>query len=135
MKSSILIASLLLTAAPALAANGEMSAAEFEAYTRGKTFYYGSGGAAYGAEEYLSDRRVRWTFLDGQCQEGIWYEDDGLICFVYDNQPDPQCWSFRRAPGGGGLIAQFENDPAQTELYEVRRTDEPLVCPGPEVGV
>lgn len=110
-----------------------MSAAEFDAYTRGKTFYYGSMGEPYGAEEYLPNRRVRWTFLDGKCQDGVWYEEDGLICFVYENQPDPQCWSFERQ--GGGLIARFENDPLQTELYEVRRTDEPLQCLGPEVGV
>jgi len=110
-----------------------MSAAEFDAYTLGKTFYYGSGGQPYGAEEYLQNRRVRWTFLDGKCQDGLWYEDDGLICFVYENQPDPQCWSFERT--AAGLIARFENDPAQTELYEVRKTAEPLACPGPDVGV
>lgn len=110
-----------------------MSAAEFDTYTRGKTFYYGAAGAPYGAEEYLEDRRVRWSFLDGKCQEGHWYEDGGLICFLYDNQPDPQCWSFVRSPAG--LIARFENDPAQTELYEVEKSDEPLMCLGPDVGV
>jgi len=123
----------LFCAASAAAAAESMTAAEFDAYTRGKTFYYGADGAPYGAEEYLPNRRVRWTFLDGKCQEGVWYEDDGLICFVYENQPEPQCWSFTRAPGG--LNARFENDPEQTELYEVRRTEEPLLCPGPEVGV
>ena len=110
-----------------------MSADEFDAYTRGKTFFYGSLGEPYGAEEYLENRRVRWTFLDGRCQDGVWYEDNGLICFVYDNQPDPQCWSF--AQSAGGLIAQFENNPEMTELYEVRQSSEPLMCLGPEVGV
>ncbi|WP_135501789.1 hypothetical protein [Roseovarius aestuariivivens] len=118
--------------APAQAQPG-MNAAEFDAYTRGKTFYYGSNGAPYGAEEYLDDRRVRWSFLDGKCQEGYWYEEAGLICFVYENKSDPQCWSFRR--GAGGMIAQFRNDPAQTMLYEVENTDEPLMCLGPEIGV
>ena len=110
-----------------------MSAREFDAYTKGKTFFYGSQGQPYGAEEYLANRRVRWTFLDGQCQEGVWYEDGGLICFVYENQPDPQCWSFEQS--AAGLIAQFENDPQQTELYEVQQSDEPLMCLGPDVGV
>lgn len=123
----------LACAAPAAIAAEPMNAAEFDAYTRGKTFYYGSAGAAYGAEEYLAGRRVLWTFLDGQCQEGVWYEDDGLICFVYETQPEPQCWSFSRDPGG--LMARFENDPGQTELYELRQSDEPLACPGPEIGV
>lgn len=121
---------VLAAPAPALAA---MGAAEFDDYTSGKTFYYGSGGQAYGAEEYLPDRKVIWTFLDGECQRGEWYESDGLICFVYEIEPEPQCWSFTRA--AGGLIARFENDPDQTELYEVRRSREPLLCPGPDVGV
>jgi len=123
----------LLLSFPAVAI-AAMNAEEFDDFTRGKTFYYGSSGQPYGAEEYLSDRRVIWTFLNGECQNGVWYEDGGLICFVYDNEPDPQCWSFTRAPDGG-LIARFENDPVETELYEVRRTPEPLFCPGPDVGV
>ncbi|MGK7652448.1 hypothetical protein ACSQ76_08540 [Roseovarius sp. B08] len=124
---------LLLVTPFATAAQDYMSAAEFDAYTRGKTFYYGAQGAPYGGEEYLENRRVRWSFLDGKCQEGEWYEDDGLICFVYENKPEPQCWSFQRS--GSGLVAQFENDPAQTELYEMEQTGEPLHCLGPEIGV
>jgi len=119
--------------APPALADQSMSGAEFDAYTRGKTFYYGAQGAPYGAEEYLPNHHVRWTFLDGQCQEGSWHEQDGLICFVYDTQPDPQCWSFFPAPVG--LMARYENDPTATELYELRRSDEPLVCRGPKVGV
>jgi hypothetical protein len=123
----------LLTLSTQASAQSSMSAEEFDAYTRGKTFFYGSLGAPYGAEEYLPNRRVIWTFLDGRCQEGEWYEEDDMICFVYENQVDPQCWSFQRS--GGGLIAQFENDPAQTQLYEVEQSDEPLMCLGPEIGV
>lgn len=124
--------SWFLIALPAVAL-AAMSAEEFDEYTLGKTFYYGSLGEPYGAEEYLPNRRVIWTFLDGECQNGTWYEEGGLICFVYDKEPDPQCWSFTRS--AGGLIAQFENDPEQTELYEVERTSDPLVCPGPDLGV
>ncbi|WP_367117638.1 hypothetical protein [uncultured Roseovarius sp.] len=111
-----------------------MTAEEFEAYTTGKTFYYGNGGAPYGAEEYLSGRYVRWSFLDGDCKEGRWFTDEGgLICFTYEDRPEPQCWSFLQGPNG--LIARYENDPQATELYEVRQSDEPLECPGPKVGV
>ncbi|MEO1138807.1 MAG: hypothetical protein AAFW87_05050 [Pseudomonadota bacterium] len=110
-----------------------MSASEFDAYTKGKTFYYGAAGAPYGAEEYLENRRVRWSFLDGNCQEGEWYEEGELICFVYENKPEPQCWSFQQS--NQGLIAQFQNDPSQTLLYEVEKSDEPLMCLGPEIGV
>ncbi|MHC9236540.1 hypothetical protein ACX9MO_12980 [Pseudooceanicola sp. 502str34] len=110
-----------------------MTAAEFDAYSRGKTFYYGAQGEAYGVEEYLDNRRVRWSFLDGKCQDGRWYEENQMICFVYEDYGDPQCWSFYL--GAGGLIARFENDPAQTVLYEVQNSDQPMTCLGPEVGV
>lgn len=122
---------LLICAAPAQA-QPLMSAEDFDSYTRGKTFFYGSLGAPYGAEEYLDNRRVRWSFLDGRCQDGEWYQDGSLICFVYDTNPDPQCWSFQQS--SSGLIARFENDPAQTELYEVEKSVEPLMCLGPDVG-
>tara|TARA_B100002049_G_C16006238_1_gene343778 strand:+ start:226 stop:672 length:447 start_codon:yes stop_codon:yes gene_type:complete len=115
---------------PALA---EMSAAEFEAYTQGKTLYYGQSGAPYGAEVYHKDRRVQWSFLDGRCKEGRWYEAEGLICFVYEDDPNPQCWSFTESTSG--LVARFENDPTQTELYEAQEQNDPLLCIGPEVGV
>lgn len=123
----------LMLACPAMA-NGTMTADEFDAFTRGKTFHYGRSGEAYGAEEYLPGNRVIWSFLDGQCQEGIWYEDDGRICFEYETIRERQCWTFREGPDGG-LIARFESDPQDLELYEVERSAEPLECPGPQVGV
>ncbi|MFT6023611.1 MAG: hypothetical protein ACI9PY_001728 [Ascidiaceihabitans sp.] len=110
-----------------------MSAAEFDAYTLGKTLFYGRDGRAYGAETYLADRRVRWSFLDGQCKDGIWYEEAGEICFVYEDRPEPQCWSFEA--GSGGLIAKFESDPAAIDLYEAQDVDQEMICLGPKIGV
>lgn len=127
-----LVAALAL---PAAAAEPQpMSADEFERYATGKTLFYATHGQAYGAEQYLAGRKVIWTFLDGECTRGFWYESDGQICFRYEHDPDdPQCWSFYRS--STGLMARFENDPAQTELIEVEQSREPLVCTGPEVGV
>lgn len=123
----------LLLPLPVLAQSGPpLSAEAFDAYTRGQTFTYGTGAQPYGAEEYLDNRRVRWSFLDGQCQDGSWYEENGMICFVYDDNPDPQCWTFYQGPGG--IVARFEDDPTQTTLYEITRSPEPLMCLGPEVG-
>jgi len=124
---------LILIAALGTPTHAQMSAEDFDAYTRGHTFYYGAGGEAYGGEEYLDNRRVRWSFLDGECQEGYWYEQDDLICFVYENRPDPQCWSFERT--GSGLVARFSGDTAMSELYEVEKSSEPLMCLGPKIGV
>ena len=119
---------------PGLAgAQERLRASEFDALTRGKTFYYASDGRPYGAEEYLEGRRVRWSFLDGQCMDGRWWEEGELICFAYEDFPDDHhCWSFRQE--GGGLAARFENDPTGRELYEVRQSDEPMLCLGPKVG-
>jgi hypothetical protein len=133
MRPVALAVTLSLVMSLSADAQTPMSADAFDAYVQGRTLYYTSRGVPYGAEQYLSDRRVIWTFLDGTCQEGHWYESDGLICFVYDTAPDPQCWSFWEQDGA--LSARFEDDPAGTELYEVRQSDQPLNCPGPEIGV
>lgn len=116
-----------------LAAQTAMSAEEFESYSQGKTLYFGYDGTTYGAEEYLPNRRVRWSFVDGQCKDGNWYQDGELICFVYEDAPDPQCWSFYQRDSG--LMARFENDPEQTTLFEVKQSTEPMLCLGPEIGV
>ncbi|WP_121064154.1 hypothetical protein [Chachezhania antarctica] len=125
-------AALLGTSALPSAAQ-TMSAAEFDAYTRGKTLFYAQNGTAYGAERYLDGRQVIWSFLDGECKYGTWYETSGQICFVYEDRIEPQCWTFREGPGG--LIARFEDNPTATELYEAQDTGDEMMCKGPDVGV
>jgi len=111
-----------------------MSASEFEAYVTGRTLYYYNGtNMPYGAEVYLPNRRVRWSFLDGECKDGYWYEEGAQICFVYEDRIDPQCWSFEQGPGG--LTASFESDPNSTSLYEAADDGVELLCQGPKVGV
>lgn len=123
---------LLLAALPA-AAQSPMSAEAFDAYTRGKTLFYGQDGETYGVERYLPDRRVIWSFLDGDCRHGFWYEDAGEICFLYEDRSDPQCWTF--AESAAGLTARFRGEPGTIELYEAEDTGEEMICLGPEVGV
>lgn len=110
-----------------------MTAAEFEAYVSGKTLFFAAEGSRYGVEEYLPDRRVRWSFLDGKCKEGLWYEEAGQICFIYEDNPSPQCWTFFER--NSGLSARFESEPDGTVLYEIEDTGEDMLCLGPEVGV
>lgn len=130
-----LAALTLLLVTPAFAAP-YMTAEEFDAMTRGKTFYYAEDGQDYGAEDYLDNRRVRWSFLDGRCKDGHWYPQDDMICFVYEEedglQSEPQCWSFTNTPSG--LVAQFRNLPGGSLLYQTRESDEPMLCMGPDVG-
>lgn len=110
-----------------------LSAEAFDRYTRGKTLYFSADGSRYGAEEYFDQRRVRWSFLDGQCKEGTWYARERDICFVYEDNPEPQCWQFFLEPGG--LSATFSGDSSDTTLYEVTGADEEMLCLGPEIGV
>lgn len=110
-----------------------LDAEAFEAYSQGKTLYFGRDGIRYGAEEYLPNRRVRWSVLDGQCQDGAWYEDGEMICFVYQGISDPQCWAFYQKEDG--LMARFENNPDLTTLFEIEPGNTPMVCLGPEIGV
>ncbi|WP_241483999.1 hypothetical protein [Ruegeria sp. ANG-R] len=124
---------LLMFAVQPAAAQSPLSGAEFDVYTRGKTLFYGSDGQVYGVERYLPNRRVIWSFLDGDCMEGVWYEYEEQICFLYEDRLDPQCWVFTQS--GGGLIAQFEGDPTATELYEAEDIGEEMLCYGPDVGV
>ena len=132
MKHTIFLAFALASASPVFAQSA-MNGAEFDAYTVGKTLFYGENGKLYGVERYLPDRRVIWSFLDGRCKDGTWYEANDQICFVYDDPDAPQCWTFRRT--ATGLSAQFENDPTATELYEAQEVDEEMICFGPDVGM
>lgn len=134
MRSGLIVAAVLLSALPALAQQG-MSAEEFDAYTTGRTLTYNSQGAAYGIEQYLPNRRVRWAFVDNECQNGVWYERNGNICFLYEHAPtDEQCWIFQRTETGMTGVFQGPDGPG-TELYEVQQSDTPLGCTGPGVGV
>ena len=128
---------LLALSLPALAQEmGQpIGADEFQAYTEGRTLSYNFSGTPYGTEEYLPDRRVRWAFRGQECQDGVWYERNGAICFLYDDAPtDEQCWAFYST--GEGLRGVFQGpDGPTTELYEVEQSEDPLSCMGPEVGV
>lgn len=131
-----LFAAFLTTSVVAMCPAGAgqpMNGEAFDAYTRGKTLFYGQNGEAYGAEVYLDDRRVRWSFLDGDCKDGLWYEEGEQICFVYEDNPEPQCWAF--TTDNGRLIARYENLTESTELYEAQDVGEEMICLGPDVGV
>lgn len=132
MKPIALIFLWLALAMP-LAAQTPLDAAAFEAYSRGKTLYFGFDDKAIGAEEYLPNNRVRWSLMNGPCLEGRWYQDGPLICFIYDGKEDANCWAVYQRESG--LMVRLEDDPTKTTLFEVGPSDPPMVCLGPEVGV
>ncbi len=123
---------LCLLAAPALAET-PMDGAGFEAAVTGQTIEFSAEGRSYGAEQYLPGRRVIWAFEGGPCRRGKWHERaPGQICFVYEHDPGPQCWTF--FDEGGTLRARLSGAAPGQDLRESRRRRAPLACPGPEVG-
>lgn len=105
----------------------------FEALVTGKTMDYLSSGQVFGTEEYLPGRRVRWAFANDECKLGTWYETQGLICFLYEGDPEPKCWTLWQE--GDELLAQSTLDAPDVPPRTVLPASAPLLCHGPEVGV
>jgi hypothetical protein len=130
---------LALAGGPGWSADGQteadraLTAQEFDALVTGRTMFYSSAGQPYGVEQYKPGRRVTWAFVGDDCRNGEWYEDSGYICFVYEDEPDPQCWTFYNGPGG--LTARFRDDPTGAPLVAVQQSPAPMACLGPDVGV
>lgn len=120
-----LIAFLLTVSAAQ--AQAPMTAAEFDAYVTGRILSFGTeGDPTFGVEQYLPDRRVLWSRGDGQCTNGIWYEDAGDICFLYENDPEPKCWAIYEDPAG--LRAVYTTRPDTTVIFEAEDYSIPLIC-------
>lgn len=118
----------------ALANDRDVTADEFDARTQGLTLYFDLEGSPYGAEQYMRNRQVRWQGAGGQCLEGYWYGEGSEICFVYDNGRDgAQCW--RVFDRGGVLFAQLRGVPLEDAISASKQDDNPLNCPGPDLGV
>ena len=120
---------LSLCALP-VSAQTALTAEQFEARVEGKTLDFGyNGETPYGLERYLPDRRVLWSWGDNTCEPGKWYENDGEICFVYEFDPTPQCWTYYDMDGR--LMAVFMNDidtATGTVVYELSPVARELIC-------
>lgn len=122
-----------LASAAAAQTDTPITAQEFEAHVTGQTVTYQQFGSIFGIEEYLEGRKVRWSVAPNTCQYGSWYPEGDHICFVYEYDPTPACWTFWMRDGA--LVALSIADAPGAELYEVERDQTPLPCPGPDVGV
>lgn len=109
-----------------------MTPDEFSAYATGHTLAYAADGAVWGQEQYLPDRSVMWAFTGQECQFGQWYPEGNAVCFIYEGDPEPKCWSFYLGPNG--LIAELLGEGGFTPLSEVGQSSQPLECQGPQVG-
>jgi hypothetical protein len=126
------LAALVLLAGPA-AAEERLDGPAFEALSEGWTLHFERDGLHFGSEQFFEGRRSLWRAGEMECEEGIWYESEGSICFVYESVPIPQCWLVMRR--GEDIFARATDDPAGlAELRMSRRDQVPLSCPGPSVG-
>lgn len=132
MRILFLVSFAALSVTPAAANDDPLSAAAFEAFVTGKTLAYSTKEGPFGAEDYLENRRVRWSYLDGQCMDGVWYPVGEQICFQYDEIEAPQCWTFFLR--GGRLLARFENREDAAPVYQTDELSAPLQCLGPRIG-
>lgn len=129
-----LVLSLALAGlASAASAQTPLTAEAFEAHVTSHTITYQRFGSLFGVEEYLEGRKVRWSVAPNECQYGSWYPQDDDICFVYEYDPVPHYWTFWKE--GDALVALSDTGLPGQELYETDRSDAPLPCPGPDVGV
>jgi hypothetical protein len=121
----------LFLATPTLA-EAPLDAEAFDALTLGRTMTWAEFGQIYGVEQYLPDRRVRWTVLGDDCKLGHWYPQGEMICFQYEDDAEPDCWTI--AESDTGLSARYAGTFADSAPVVVQETTEPLACFGPEVG-
>ncbi|MBN8632724.1 MAG: hypothetical protein J0L76_17955 [Rhodobacterales bacterium] len=123
---------LALAASPVLA-DTPVTPETFESHVTGKTLTYRQFDYVFGIEEYLPGRKVRWSTAPNQCLYGSWYPQGDAICFVYEDDPTPACWTFWLKDGA--LVALSTGGLPGEELHEVDASDQGLPCPGPDIGV
>mgnify|MGYP006928169136 CR=1 FL=1 len=123
----------LLCVLPCSVASQEFLTPEaFEKLSEGKTLYFAQQGQPYGTEQYLPNRQSIWQFADGACTKGIWFSRDQLICFVYENAPDEQCWNFLKKEKTYAARALGREPDADLDVIWL--DDRPIACIGPDVG-
>lgn len=108
-------------APPALADDPPMSSDAFEAFVQGRIFDTHDMTGRYGVETFLPNRRAIWRDA-AQCLTGSWRAEGEMICFDYEGEPTPFCWTYHSR--GDFLMAWLDGD----------RTGEPIMLyPAEEV--
>ncbi|MEL6839751.1 MAG: hypothetical protein AAFP85_10690 [Pseudomonadota bacterium] len=121
------LAGILIPLAVPAAAQEPMNAAEFDAYVTGRTITFRTElNPTFGVERYLPGRRVMWSAFDGTCRYGVWFESNGDICFLYDDDPENKCWTIYEEPDG--LRGIYTTRPPATVIFEVKDREDPLIC-------
>jgi hypothetical protein len=130
---------LALCAVLAGPASGEtpMTGAEFQAHVGTNTFSYLYSNCVHGIADYGPGRTLRWAFEGDVCINGTWFEDGDQLCFAFEDGTLSACWHFYKDDNRlrGHATVLGSGDQADIDIFEVSHTDQPLTCPGPDVGV
>jgi hypothetical protein len=129
---------LALALLPAAAlAETPMTGAKFQAHVgTGSVAYLYSNGVR-GVADYGPDRTLLWAFEGDDCIKGYWFDDGDQLCFAFEDGTLSACWHFFKEDNRlRGVATQLgSGNLTHLEIYEVAHTDQPLTCPGPDVGV
>lgn len=125
---------LLCAAGPTVAEL--LDGAGFAALTDNQTITW-QGDGFVGQERYLPGGQVMWQVEDNpECEFGRWISvmiaEQPAICFLYENSLTPVCWHIEQAETG--MIARSVETP-ENRFVEIGRSEAPLNCHGPMVGV
>ncbi|MBC6442669.1 MAG: HAMP domain-containing protein [Rhodobacteraceae bacterium] len=129
----LLAAALLTDPVPGATAETIVPPAEFQHLSEGRTFHFSYNGHPYGAEQYFTRRESLWQFANGDCEHGRWFPHGALICFVYETDRNPLCWTFLKRDDGA-FVARPDGATADSDLLLERTDTVPLACPGPKAG-
>lgn len=120
---------ICLLATPVAAQDAPMTGSEFARYVKNRTLTYTYPDGTLGIEQYNPDRTVLWQFQGQECQKGVWYEDAGEICFVYEDDPSPKCWIVYKTEKG--IRSIYADRPSSLIVHNELSKSAPLICPGP----
>jgi hypothetical protein len=129
---------LLVALCPGLAtAETPMTGAEFQTHVGQNTISYLYSSGARGTADYGPGRTLRWAFEGDACITGYWFEEGDQLCFAFEDGTLSACWLFFKDGDrirGTATVLQSGDQP-DLEIYEVSHTDQPLTCPGQDMGV
>ena len=109
-----------LAAAETTIADPPLSAEAFEALVEGRTMDTHDLSGRYGVETFLPGRRAIWRDATA-CLEGTWRPQGDLICFDYEGEPEPYCWTYHDR--GGWLEAWLDGDRTNAPIMLYPSTD------------